>query len=111
MKLLKLERKQIKCHLDDRDQYKPGFKFNDWELKGVPVRIEIGPRDVAAGNAVLARRDTGKKSIVPMDGLEEEVSALLKRIQKGLLEKARRHPQLRATPPLPHGSSRSGRPQ
>ena len=79
----------VRVRLDDRDQYKPGFKFADWELKGVPLRIEIGPRDVKEGQAVLARRDTGKKDFVPMEGLEERAKALLDTIQEDLLLKAR----------------------
>ena len=51
----------VRCHLDDRDQYKPGWKFNEWELKGVPLRIEIGPKDIENDQAVIARRDTLKK--------------------------------------------------
>ncbi|MFH2002767.1 MAG: proline--tRNA ligase, partial [Planctomycetota bacterium] len=84
----RLKKKEIRAHVDDRDQYKPGFKFNDWELKGVPLRIEIGPRDVAEGKAIVARRDTGKKVDVALEGLEEEVSALLVTIQKQLFDKA-----------------------
>jgi prolyl-tRNA synthetase len=85
----RLKRKGFRCHLDNREQYKPGFKFNDWELKGVPLRIEIGPRDVAAGKAMFARRDLGKKTDVALDGVEEEATALLANIQKGLFDKAK----------------------
>ena len=55
--------------IDDRDQYKPGYKFAEWELKGIPVRIEIGPRDVANNTVVVVRRDTGEKTPMSMDGL------------------------------------------
>ena len=48
---------QVRVKLDERDGLSPGFKFNDWEMRGVPLRIELGPKDVASGNAVLARRD------------------------------------------------------
>jgi prolyl-tRNA synthetase len=75
--------------IDDRDQYKPGYKFNEWELKGVPVRIEIGPRDVANGEVVVVRRDTGEKTPMPMDGLREKLEALLEDIQHNLFETAR----------------------
>ena len=51
----------VRVHLDDRDQVTPGFKFNDWEMKGIPIRIELGARDIAEGKIVLARRDTGEK--------------------------------------------------
>ena len=51
----------IRVHLDDRDQVTPGFKFNDWEMKGIPIRIELGPKDMNEGKVVLVRRDTGEK--------------------------------------------------
>ena len=75
--------------IDDRDQYKPGYKFNEWELKGVPIRIEIGPRDVAQSSVVVVRRDTGEKTPVPMEGLREHLMALLEAIQKNLFETAK----------------------
>lgn len=75
--------------IDDRDHYKPGFKFAEWELKGVPLRIEIGPRDVASGNVVAARRDTGEKVTLPMAGLREKLEGLLEDIQASLFTRAR----------------------
>ncbi|HYP24063.1 MAG TPA: His/Gly/Thr/Pro-type tRNA ligase C-terminal domain-containing protein, partial [Actinomycetota bacterium] len=57
----------IKVRVDDRDQHRPGFKFSEWELKGVPIRIEIGPRDLAADQVTLADRITGDKEQVPID--------------------------------------------
>ena len=56
-----LERDSIRVHLDDRDQVTPGFKFNDWEMKGVPIRIELGPKDLERSQLVLVRRDDGQK--------------------------------------------------
>ena len=56
-----LTARNIRVHLDDRDQVTPGFKFNDWEMKGIPIRIELGPKDMTEGKIVLARRDTGEK--------------------------------------------------
>lgn len=76
--------------IDDRDQYKPGYKFNEWELKGVPVRIEIGPRDVAAGNVVAARRDTSEKITLPAPSLREALDTLLADIQKNLFGAAKK---------------------
>ena len=76
--------------IDDSDK-SPGWKFSEHEMKGVPVRLEIGPKDIAANQAVLARRDTGEKKIVSLDNIEEEVSKLLTTIQKDMLEKARVH--------------------
>ena len=74
--------------VDDREQYKPGWKFNEWELKGVPLRIEIGPRDLAQQQVVFARRDTGEKRSVALDQAPAEVTATLDAIQRGLFEKA-----------------------
>ncbi len=81
----------VRVHVDDRDEYSPGWKFNEWEMRGVPLRIEIGPRDVEQGQVVLARRDVpGRegKSAVPMEGLLEEVQEMLARIQADLYRRA-----------------------
>jgi prolyl-tRNA synthetase len=74
--------------IDDRDQYRPGYKFNEWEKKGVPIRIEMGPKDVAQNQVVLVRRDTGEKMAVPQEGLLARVEALLQEIQRNLFQKA-----------------------
>lgn len=74
--------------LDDREEYTPGWKFNEWEMRGVPLRLEIGPRDLAAGQVVLARRDNGVKETAPQDGLVARVEALLAGIQNDLYNKA-----------------------
>lgn len=76
-------------NLDDRDQYKPGYKFNEWELKGIPVRIELGPRDVENNECVVARRDTGEKTPMPLDGLREKLESLLDDIQDNLFQTAK----------------------
>ena len=76
-------------HVDDREEHKPGFKFFEWERRGVPIRAEIGPRDLAAGQVTLVRRDTGKKSAVPRAGAASAVVDLLADIQKCLFERAR----------------------
>ncbi len=81
----------FRVKVDDRDGVTPGFKFNDWELKGVPLRIEIGPKDVEKGSLALARRDIlGKsgKSFIPMEGYVQAVGDTLKQIQENLLAKA-----------------------
>ena len=75
-------------YIDDRDQYKPGYKFNEWELKGIPVRIELGPRDVENREVVVVRRDTGEKQTVPMDTLRAHLEALLDEIQANLYQRA-----------------------
>ena len=83
--------KDFRIKVDERDGLTPGFKFNDWELKGVPLRIEVGPKDIEKGTIALARRDIlGKegKSFIPMDGYVEAVGDMLKTIQDNLLTKA-----------------------
>jgi prolyl-tRNA synthetase len=83
----------IRVKVDDRDNLSPGYKFNDWELRGVPTRIEIGPRDLANNSVALARRDIpGRdgKQFVSQDGLAGQVAELLVEIQQALLDKATR---------------------
>ena len=75
--------------IDDRDQYKPGYKFAEWEVRGVPIRIEIGPRDCQANQVVVVRRDTGEKTPMPMEGLREKLDAMLADIQRNLFDRAR----------------------
>jgi prolyl-tRNA synthetase len=75
--------------IDDRDQYKPGYKFNEWELKGIPVRIELGPRDVASNSVVVVRRDTGEKVTMPAEGLRENLEKMLEDIQTNLFTTAK----------------------
>ncbi|HEU5003509.1 MAG TPA: proline--tRNA ligase [Actinomycetota bacterium] len=77
----------VRVRLDDRD-HRPGFKFNEWELKGVPVRVELGPRDLAGGQAVLYRRDLREKSTVPLGSLTERIPGLLDDIQAELFSQA-----------------------
>jgi len=87
-----LEQANIRARLDTREGLTPGFKFNDWEMRGVPVRIEIGPRDVASGEAVLARRDKSgpdAKSKASMTTIAETVSAMLAEIQTSLYAQAK----------------------
>jgi prolyl-tRNA synthetase len=76
--------------IDDRDQYKPGFKFHEWETRGVPVRIEIGPRDCRNNQVIAVRRDTGEKIPMPTDGLRAHIDALLADIQSGMFRTAKR---------------------
>lgn len=74
--------------VDDRQEYNPGFKFNEWELKGVPLRIEIGPKDIAKDTVIIVRRDTNEKIEVKCKELVEKIPQLLEQIQEGLLAKA-----------------------
>jgi prolyl-tRNA synthetase len=78
----------VRVKLDDRDYYTAGWKFNEWELKGVPLRIEVGPRDVKERQVVLVRRDNREKISVPMKGLKEKVLTQLESIQNSLYERA-----------------------
>ena len=80
----------VRVTLDKTDN-SPGWKFNEWEMKGVPVRIELGPRDIEAGKMLCARRDTLEKVEMPLANAADSVKELLASVQKGLLEKARAH--------------------
>jgi len=78
----------VRVMLDDRDAYTPGWKFAEWELRGVPLRIEIGPKDIEKSAVMVARRDTREKSSLPMDGIAATIVELLDAIQRGLYERA-----------------------
>ncbi|MFO7637239.1 MAG: proline--tRNA ligase [Clostridia bacterium] len=77
----------VRVLVDDSDK-KPGWKFSEHEMRGVPLRLEIGPKDMENNQCVLVRRDTGEKSIISLDNLDRQVSHMLDDIQKGLYEKA-----------------------
>lgn len=77
-------KEKFRMELDIRDQYSPGFKFNDWEMRGVPVRVEIGPRDIEEGVAVLVRRDTLEKETVKLEKIEDRLAELMEEIQKNM---------------------------
>jgi prolyl-tRNA synthetase len=88
---VRAELQDFRVKVDDRTEVTPGFKFNDWELRGVPLRIEIGPKDVAKGMVAAARRDIpGRegKAFLSQEGLAAQVRDLLDRIQLSLFEKA-----------------------
>ncbi|HUV13181.1 MAG TPA: proline--tRNA ligase [Acidobacteriota bacterium] len=80
----------VKIKVDDREQYTPGWKFNEWELKGVPIRIEIGPRDIERQQVVLVRRDNGEKISVSRNTLASKIKELLDEVQQGIFNKALR---------------------
>ncbi len=81
-------KERFSVKLDDRDQYKPGYKFAEWELQGVPLRVEIGPRDVENNQLVLARRDTREKIPVALNEMVPKIEALLEDIQQSLFNRA-----------------------
>jgi prolyl-tRNA synthetase len=83
-----LRARGIRVKFDGRDTHKPGWKFNEYELKGVPVRLSIGPRDVENNTIELARRDTLEKELIPNDEIIEKVVSLMDDIQKNLYKKA-----------------------
>ena len=78
----------IRVHVDKREQYTPGWKFNDWEMKGIPLRVEIGPRDLENNEVTLVRRDTSSKIKVKTEFVKT-VSEMLNIIQSEMLERAR----------------------
>ncbi|MFN2463153.1 MAG: proline--tRNA ligase [Candidatus Dormibacteria bacterium] len=88
-KLRDLLQPVARVHVDDRDE-KPGFKFNDWELRGVPLRIELGPRDIEAGSVVVVDRIEREKTQLPMDGIADRVASLLTEFQARLFARALR---------------------
>jgi prolyl-tRNA synthetase len=85
---VELRARGLKVKVDERDNVRSGFKFAEWELKGVPVRLALGPRDMSAGTIELARRDTLTKEVVPQEGLAERVSGLMDEIQSAIFNKA-----------------------
>jgi prolyl-tRNA synthetase len=78
----------VRVMLDDRDTQTPGWKYNEWELRGVPLRLEIGPKDIEKSQVMLARRDTREKSSAAMDGLAAHVVGMLESIQQALFARA-----------------------
>ncbi len=84
---------KLRFRVDDREQYSPGYKFNEWELKGIPIRVEVGPKDVEKGSVAVARRDKpGRegKSVLPQEGLLDRLASLLDQIQQALYDRALR---------------------
>lgn len=79
----------VRVHVDDRDQYTPGWKYNEYEMRGVPVRLEVGPKDVANSAVMSVRRDTRGKESIPLASLAERLPALLAEVQGSLFEQAK----------------------
>ena len=80
----------ISVHLDDRENYSPGWKFNQWEMKGIPLRIELGPKDLEKKQVMMARRDTGEKQALSITAVAKESQLLLQQIQDNLLDQAKK---------------------
>ena len=87
----RLEAKGLRVKYDNADNKRPGFKFADYELKGIPVRLVMGARDLENGTIELMRRDTLEKETLPFEGIEERIPALLEEIQRNIYDKALRH--------------------
>ena len=86
---IKKSLKSFTVHIDDREGYSAGWKYSEWELKGIPLRIEIGPREIEQNQVVLVRRDTGKKEFVTIMELKEKISETLNLMQSEMFEKAK----------------------
>ncbi|MGQ0638903.1 MAG: proline--tRNA ligase [Nitrososphaerota archaeon] len=84
-----LSKNKIRARLDSRDEFTPGYKFHDWEMKGVPLRIEIGPKDIAKNKIVLVRRDDQKKTDLVFDKLVQGIESMLNDIQQSMFEKTK----------------------
>lgn len=78
----------VRVKIDDREEHRPGYKFNEWELKGVPVRLEIGPKDIQKDQALAYRRDTEEKAPLPLVDIEDRIPSLLEEIQQTLFDQA-----------------------
>ncbi|MCJ7806537.1 MAG: proline--tRNA ligase, partial [Clostridia bacterium] len=78
-------KEDLRVKLDDREEYSPGWKFNEWEMRGIPVRIEVGPRDLDKNQVILVRRDTGEKEVILRDELSVRLPQLLEQIQSDML--------------------------
>ncbi len=87
---IKQELSQFRVEVDDSDN-KPGFKFNEWEMKGIPLRLEIGPRDLKQKQVVAARRDTGKKENIKINQLNKEIPKILEDIHNAIYNKAQKY--------------------
>lgn len=85
-----LENAGIRTYVDDRTQYTPGWKYNEWEMKGVPLRVEIGPRDIKNKQITIVRRDTGEKSTLPSSSAVVKLTQLLGEIQQTLFDRAKK---------------------
>ena len=85
-----LSKINLRVHLDNREQLTPGFKFNDWEMKGIPIRVEIGPKDIAKNQVVLVSRHNQVKTNIDMNSSNEKISSELKNIQKEMFDAAKK---------------------
>ena len=89
--------KKYRVELDQREQYSPGYKFNDWEMRGVPIRIEIGPRDIENNKCVLVRRDTGEKIDIDLNEIVTRLDNILKDIQNSMFNECKKNIEEKTT--------------
>eukprot|EP01024_Parvocaulis_polyphysoides_P021699 TRINITY_DN20290_c0_g1_i1.p1 TRINITY_DN20290_c0_g1~~TRINITY_DN20290_c0_g1_i1.p1 ORF type:complete len:174 (+),score=12.88 TRINITY_DN20290_c0_g1_i1:138-659(+) len=89
LQYLSWQNERLRVQSDDRENYTPGWKYNHWELKGVPIRMELGPKDMQNRTVVMVRRDTGEKQFASWDELDVKVPELLEQIQSEMYSKAR----------------------
>lgn len=89
VKQIKDSLSDFRVHVDDRKEFTPGYKFNDWEMKGVPLRLEIGPKDLEKNSVMLVRRDTGQKTSVGNEEMVSKIKLILQEIQDNLYNKAK----------------------
>jgi len=85
-----LENLNLEPILDDREEYKPGYKFNEYELKGIPLRIEIGPKDLEKNQVIITRRDTGEKQTLAIKDIAKQIPKLLDNIHNSMFEKSKK---------------------
>lgn len=95
--LYNLLSKKYRIECDTRENYTPGYKFNDWEMRGIPVRIEIGPKDIENGQCVLVRRDTLEKTIIKLNELDEKLGELLEKIQTNMYNECKANVERRTS--------------
>lgn len=96
-KLSKLLGEKYRIECDTRESYTPGYKFNEWEMKGVPVRIEIGPRDIEKGECIFVRRDTFEKITVKLEEIETKLGEVLENIQKNMYNECKKNMEKRTS--------------
>jgi len=104
---MELKRAGMRSHMDGRDEYTSGWKFNEWEMKGVPLRINVGPRDIEKGQLEFVRRDTKEKSFSDRKKLVDTAATMLDQIQRNLLEKAKKMLRDRIVNPAGYDELRS----
>lgn len=97
-KLFNVLNKDFRVEIDNRDNYTPGYKFNDWEMRGVPVRIEIGPKDVAKDQCIFVARDNSEKIAVELDRVKDKLEDTLNQIQKRMFDACKNNSEARTFP-------------